>query len=98
MSFITINEKWRIRKDPLNYIPEYYVAPYKKDDGTMTKERWTGVGYYSSVPLAISGIIRHEGDKWVEASDGIPLKAYANMIHDLQREYLQAMKEVIANG
>lgn len=98
MSIITINDKWRIRKDPLNYIPEFYAEPKQKDDGTMTKGRWQGIGFYSSVPLAIDGIIRHESGAYVESSDGMSIKEYANMIHDLQKKYLQAMKEAIANG
>lgn len=95
---ITINDKWRIRKDPLNYIPEFYTAPKQKDGGGMTKERWQGIGYYHSVPSAIDGIIRHESGAYVECSDGVSIKEYANMIHDLQKQYLQAMKEAIANG
>ena len=62
---ITINDKWRIRTDPLNYIPEIWQESKPitagKYMGQQSEAKYVSIGrYYGTLEQALQGILRYE--------------------------------------
>ena len=73
---IQIDEEYRLRTIPRNYLLEKRIAPKEKEDGTKTKESWADAGAYSTIKGLIKGytrraIIESQANSWDQVLEEI---------------------------
>jgi len=93
---ITINDKWRIRKDPLNYIPERYfgeeILQSGKHKGKVREAGYRSVDrYYGTLRQALIGILHYEiGDAATQDHD---VKSFLEALEKITAEFPNKMED-----
>lgn len=81
--------RYRIRTDPHNVVLEKYFSKRNRKTGEKNAPDWYGLGFYSSLPSALEGMLTHK----MKSSEATSAKELLSELGALRDEVLAALPQ-----